>query len=109
LWVDLDPADNALSVPGTLAVAPITASSLTVEPGLPPTTPLVMWFGSTSLGNTDLFQAQVSAMSTKMDQRMQGDSESARASGIIVNTNGWIQDVRTIHTDLWDTRDGPLD
>jgi polyribonucleotide 5'-hydroxyl-kinase len=110
LWVDLDPADNALSVPGTLAVAPVTASSITVEPGLPPTTPLVMWYGSTSLDNTDLFKAQVSAMSNKMDQRMQGDSDSARASGIIVNTNGWIQDVRTVHTILGGTKwDAALD
>ena len=93
LWVDLDPADNALSVPGTLAVAPMTASAMTVEPGLPPATPLVMWYGSTSLDNTDLFKAQVRAMSQKMDRRMEGDSDSARASGIIVNTNGWIQDV----------------
>lgn len=93
LSVDLDPADNALSVPGTLAVAPMTASAMTVEPGLPPATPLVMWYGSTSLDNTDLFKAQVQAMSQKMDQRMEGDSDSARASGIIVNTNGWIQDV----------------
>jgi mRNA cleavage and polyadenylation factor CLP1 P-loop len=37
--------------------------------------------------------AQVQAMSQKMDRRMEGDSDSARASGIIVNTNWWIQDV----------------
>lgn len=93
LWVDLDPADNSLSVPGTLSVAPIT--SLTVEPGLPSgtATPLVMWYGSTKLSeNPELFRAEVQAVSEKIDQRLQGDSDSARASGIIVNTNGWIQD-----------------
>jgi polyribonucleotide 5'-hydroxyl-kinase len=61
-----------------------------------------MWFGSTSLENTDLFKHQVSALSTKMDKRLEGDV-NARASGIIVNTNGWIQDdgyqllLHTIH------------
>ena len=97
--MDLDPADNAISVPGTLAVAPMMASAVTVETygttGLPPgtATPLVMWYGSTVLDNTDLFKAQVQALSRKMDQRMEGDSDAARASGIIVNTNGWIQEV----------------
>lgn len=57
-------------------------------------TPLVMWYSHSSLDNTDLFNAQVSALSQKMDKRMENDSDSARASGIIVNTNGWIQDVR---------------
>lgn len=99
LWVDLDPGENALSVPGTLAVAPVSSTAVTVETyasaGLPPSTaaPLAMWYGTTSLTNTDLFKAQVSAMATKIDKRLEGDAD-ARASGIIVNTNGWIQDVR---------------
>ena len=78
LWVDLDPVDNALSIPGTLAVAPMTASAITIETfatngipasstaatptsnstnppqqGLPPpTSPLVLWHGSSSAGGT---------------------------------------------------------
>lgn len=97
LWVDLDPADNALSVPGTLSVAPMTASAVTIETyattGLPPgtATPLVLWFGSTSLENADLYKAQVSALATKVNARLENDI-NARASGLIVNTNGSIQD-----------------
>lgn len=100
MWVDLDPADNSISVPGTLSVAPMIASALSVEKfatsGLVEgtATPLVMWYGHTSLQNVDLYNAQVQALSHKMDKRMENDSDSARASGIIVNTNGWIQDVR---------------
>lgn len=101
MWVDLDPADNSLSVPGTLSVAPMTQSAVSVETfatsGLVvgTATPLVMWYGHTSLdANTDLCAAQISSLARKMDQRMENDSDSARASGIIVNTNGWIQDVR---------------
>jgi len=103
LWVDLDPADNSISVPGTLSVAPMTAAATSVETfatsGLVvgTATPLVMWYGHTALENTDLFTAQVQALSNKMDKRMENDTDPARASGIIVNTNGWIQDVR-----LWE-------
>jgi polyribonucleotide 5'-hydroxyl-kinase len=97
LWVDLDPMENALSVPGTLAVAPMTAAAVTVETycttGLPPNSihPLVAWHGSSSQLHVDLFRAQVESLAAKINQRLEGD-EQARSSGIIVNTNGWIQD-----------------
>lgn len=97
LWVDLDPSDNSLTVPGTLSAAPMSASAVAIDTyaisGLPPgtATPLTMWFGSTELDNDDLFKAQVSALSTKIDKRLETDV-NARASGLIVNTNGSIQD-----------------
>jgi polyribonucleotide 5'-hydroxyl-kinase len=50
-----------------------------------------MWYGHSSLDNTDLFAAQIVALAAKMDKRMENDTETARASGILVNTNGWIQ------------------
>ena len=96
LMVDLDPCDNFLSVPGTLAVAPMNAMALTVETyatcGLPPNTahPLVVWHGSTTV-NPDLFPAQVERLATSIERRFEHDDQ-ARASGLIVNTNGWIQD-----------------
>jgi polyribonucleotide 5'-hydroxyl-kinase len=96
--VDLDPADNALSVPGTLTVAPMSASAISIESfattGIPPSTaaPLVFWYGATALDNPDLYRAQVSSMASKIDKRLAGDAD-ANASGIIVNTNGNIQDV----------------
>jgi polyribonucleotide 5'-hydroxyl-kinase len=103
LWVDLDPHDNAISVPGTLSVAPMTSAAITVETyatcGIPPNTvhPLVLWHG-TSKGssgantlNVDLFQAQVDRLAASINARFNED-EQAKASGIIVNTNGWIQD-----------------
>jgi polyribonucleotide 5'-hydroxyl-kinase len=96
LFVDLDPSDNFISVPGTLAVAPMTASAFTVETyatcGLPPNTaqPLVVWHGSTTV-NPDLFPAQVERLAASIESRFDHDDQ-ARASGLIVNTNGWIQD-----------------
>lgn len=95
--VDLDPADSSLSIPGTLAAVPITRDCITCQSyatggGLPAGTasPLVMWHGSLQ-PQPDLFKDQVSALATKIAARMQSD-ELARSSGVIVNTNGWIQD-----------------
>ena len=116
IWVDLDPNDNAISVPGTLAAVPMTGETMAVEPfvtgGIPiGTTPLVQFHGSTTL-QPELFKAQVSALAAKIQQRLETTSASSdadvtmeeangtsttgnsneRSSGIIVNTNGWIQD-----------------
>ena len=97
LFVDLDPNDGSISVPGTLSIAPISLSSFSVidYDSIIDTTPLSLWFGSTNLSsdNQDLYQAQVSALGRKMDQRLSTDTDSSRASGVIVNTNGWLADV----------------
>jgi polyribonucleotide 5'-hydroxyl-kinase len=96
IWIDLDPADNALSVPGTLAACPMDRQAVQIESfattGIPPATaaPLVLWHGGTEL-SPDLFRAQVTALGQKVDQRLETD-DHARSSGILVNTNGWIQD-----------------
>jgi polyribonucleotide 5'-hydroxyl-kinase len=96
LFVDLDPNDNSLSVPGTLAVCPLNREALSVEcyatTGIPPGTasPMVLWHGATHL-SADLLKAQVEAMGRKINARMQTD-EWERSSGIIVNTNGWMQE-----------------
>jgi polyribonucleotide 5'-hydroxyl-kinase len=97
LWVDLDPMDNAISVPGSLAVAPMTASAVTVETyattGLPPNNihPLVVYHGSSSQIYPDLFKGQVDRLAQSIERRLKED-DYARSSGIIVNTNGWIQE-----------------
>lgn len=94
--VDLDPADNSLSVPGSLAAVPMTREAVTPQSyatgGLPAGTasPLVMWHGSLQ-PQPDLFKAQVTALGQKIHARLQSD-EWARSSGLIVNTNGWIED-----------------
>jgi len=123
LWIDLDPNDNSISVPGTLAAVPMTGETVTVEQfvtgGIPVgTTPLVLFHGSTTL-QPELFKAQGSALAAKTQQRLLENPQSAsassnsdddtgganttpgamnsnsnieRSSGIIINTNGWIQD-----------------
>lgn len=110
IWVDLDPADNSVSVPGTLAAVPMNGDNVAMETfttgGIPTgTAPIVLFHGSTTL-QPELYKAQVSALASKIQQRLDhqassngGENEKAnnpnnneRSSGIIVNTNGWIQD-----------------
>lgn len=114
LWVDLDPADNAVSVPGALAAVPMTGDTAVVETyatgGIPiGTTPLVLFHGTTTL-QPELYKAQVTALAHKIQLRLDaqkdvqpdennpnagaagGPNFTERSSGIIVNTNGWIQD-----------------
>jgi polyribonucleotide 5'-hydroxyl-kinase len=104
LWVDLDPNDNSISVPGTLSVAPMISTAISVESyattGLPANTvhPLVVFHGNNTEGecyqngiHPDLFKAQVDHLAKTINSRLQHD-DNANASGIIVNTNGWIRD-----------------
>ena len=119
IMVDLDPMDNMISVPGSLAVAPMAACGISVETyattGLPincnvnsndnvtTTTsnnnnnnnntvhPLVLYHGSTTKLHPDLYKGQIDAISASINKRLQSD-EYARSSGIIVNTNGSIRE-----------------
>jgi polyribonucleotide 5'-hydroxyl-kinase len=99
--VDLDPADNCLTVPGAMAACIMDHDAVSLETyattGLPVSSsssqqsqPLVLWHGGVQL-SPDLFREQVSALGSKIDQRLQHE-DWARSSGLIVNTNGWIQE-----------------
>ena len=102
ILVDLDPADNCLSITGALAACCMDQDSISVETyattGIPvnrhstqqQAQPLVLWHGKTEL-SPDLYREQVGALGRKIEARLEHD-EWARSSGIIVNTNGWIQD-----------------
>ena len=112
--VDLDVSQNLLSIPGTVAASTITldnispaaqASSTNIAPN---TSSLVLWHGSTDIkSNTDLYKAQVKKLGESIDLRLNrkiaadgvaaGDQTNTnqmdgKASGIIVNTSGWIED-----------------
>lgn len=102
ILVDLDPADNCLSVAGTLAACAMDQDAVAVETyattGIPISShsaqpqaqPLVLWHGKTEL-SPDLYREQVAALGRKIEARLEHD-EWARSSGVVVNTNGWIQD-----------------
>eukprot|EP00560_Eucampia_antarctica_P000519 CAMPEP_0197834594 /NCGR_PEP_ID=MMETSP1437-20131217/22997_1 /TAXON_ID=49252 ORGANISM="Eucampia antarctica, Strain CCMP1452" /NCGR_SAMPLE_ID=MMETSP1437 /ASSEMBLY_ACC=CAM_ASM_001096 /LENGTH=483 /DNA_ID=CAMNT_0043439415 /DNA_START=48 /DNA_END=1499 /DNA_ORIENTATION=+ len=101
LLVDLDVSQNMLSVPGTITASPITSDACTPlshasmgssidNSG---TTPLVLFYGSTDpFSHPDLYRAQLTRLGQNIDARLEKDVE-ARASGVIINTGGWIEDV----------------
>lgn len=94
--VDLDIADNCLSIPGTMAACPISYDALSTDThattGVPPGTAssLVLWHGSAAACTAELFKAQVTALAAKIQARLQTDALE-RASGILVNTGGTKQ------------------
>ena len=89
--VDLDVADNSLSVPGTLVACPMHREALDLQAwattGVPAgtTSPLALWHGDTNI-QPDLFRAQVTSLGQKIQQRLKTD-EWALSSGILVNTS----------------------
>lgn len=99
LLVDVDPSQNALSVPGTMAAAPMRAESVDVVTHLSSgysiaggTAPLVLWYGSSDVAaNPELYRAQLDQLGRDLDGRMEGDAD-ARADGFLVNTSGHIED-----------------
>jgi polyribonucleotide 5'-hydroxyl-kinase len=100
--VDLDASQNMLSVPGTVAAVPLSVECITAEGNTTCSLssnagtagmPLVLWYGSTDLNaHPELYKAQMDRLSESVDKRLAGDVD-ARASGIIVNTAGWIEDM----------------
>jgi polyribonucleotide 5'-hydroxyl-kinase len=54
-------------------------------------TPLVYYFGHTAPGdNTKLYKQLVSTLASRVMTRLSNDVD-ARASGIVINTCGWIE------------------
>eukprot|EP00986_Skeletonema_menzelii_P016377 scaffold14392_cov151-Skeletonema_menzelii.AAC.17 len=106
LLVDLDASQNMLSVPGTMAVCPISADGISAESNGTASLmmsggggsnnavmPFVLFYGSQDLNDhPDLYKAQLDKMGKVIDGRLSGDVD-ARASGIIVNASGLIEDV----------------
>ena len=96
LLVDIDPSQNMLSVPGTLAVAPASVDAVNVDSYKTCSimagamAPFTLWYGSEdATSNEDLYKAQVKKLATVIDQRLANDVD-LRASGMIINTSGSI-------------------
>lgn len=113
ILVDLDVSQNMLSVPGTISASPMTQDSIsastnaasgnTIASGM---TSLVLWYGSTDISsNPDLYKAQLDKLGKSIDARISSGATSRlgnvnsdsgideRASGLIINTAGWIEDI----------------
>ena len=89
-YVDLDVGQGSLSIPGCLCATPVEKTTMTAEDGFSLSTPLVYFHAhSTPRENVDLYKYLVSTLSSKVMARLDKDVD-ARASGIIINTCGWV-------------------
>ncbi|KAJ1733582.1 Cleavage polyadenylation factor subunit clp1 [Coemansia biformis] len=97
VFVDLDPTDATVTVPGTVSAIPVT-KTLDIESGFmdyamsssygQPETPLVWQFGHDDPGtNPSLFNILVDRAAQAINRRMGADARVAGA-GIVVDTRG---------------------
>ncbi|KAF7990682.1 hypothetical protein HCN44_000487 [Aphidius gifuensis] len=89
IFVDLDVGQGQIAIPGTMSALLVERPSNIVE-GFSQQAPLVFHYGQkTPSANTTLYNLLVSRLAEVCSERLQGNKK-ARASGIIINTCGWI-------------------
>ncbi|ORX91606.1 Clp1-domain-containing protein, partial [Basidiobolus meristosporus CBS 931.73] len=103
IYVDMDPEEGSITMPGTLSATSINQMidaeegfgySAANVPGMGTfTMPLVYYYGySSPAENPKLFNLLVNQMADTVRARVKEDND-ARASGIIIDTNGLINNV----------------
>ncbi|KAI8319692.1 putative cleavage/polyadenylation factor ia subunit clp1p [Martensiomyces pterosporus] len=101
LYVDLDPQDASVTVPGTISATPVT-HTVDAEAGFmgyavassnaPPATPIVWQYGHENpADNPTLFSLLVDRLAESLRKRM-GADRFAAASGLVADTRGWSAD-----------------
>ncbi|KAL1449034.1 hypothetical protein WDU94_000272 [Cyamophila willieti] len=90
IFIDLDVGQGEISVPGTIGALVIERPA-TIEDGFSQLAPIVYNFGHlTPTANMDLYQHCVERLWKSVDERMNKDAKT-NASGMIINTCGWIK------------------
>ncbi|KAJ1663079.1 Cleavage polyadenylation factor subunit clp1 [Coemansia sp. RSA 1813] len=99
MYVDLDPRDASVTVPGTLSATPIT-HTIDIEAGFmggEPASPLVWQFGHESPAeNQALFNQLVDCMAESINRRLDVDAK-ANAAGLIADTRVGASDAAIEH------------
>ncbi|KAL8498992.1 hypothetical protein ACS0TY_022086 [Phlomoides rotata] len=91
-FVDLDIGQGSITIPGSIAATPIELPIDPVE-GIPLDMPLVYFHGHvTPSANVDLYKLLVKELAQVLERQFEGNVES-RASGMVINTMGWIEGV----------------
>ncbi|MED6150561.1 Protein CLP1 [Stylosanthes scabra] len=91
-FVDLDIGQGSITIPGCIAATPIEMPIDPVE-GITLDMPLVYFFGHTTpSNNVELYKVLVKELAGMLERQFAGNAES-RASGMVINTMGWIEGV----------------
>ncbi|RYR04536.1 hypothetical protein HN51_041210 [Arachis hypogaea] len=91
-FVDLDIRQGSIMIPGCNAATPI---EMHIDPidGITLEMPLVYFFGHTTpSNNVELYKVLVKELRGMLERQFAGNTKS-RASGIVMNTMGWIEGV----------------
>ncbi|GAB6030986.1 hypothetical protein CHUAL_007809 [Chamberlinius hualienensis] len=92
LFIDVDVGQGEISIPGTVG-ALLVERPADIEEGFSQQAPLVYHFGHKSPGaNITLYNFLVSRLSEVIALRLE-NNKKACASGVIINTCGWIKDL----------------
>lgn len=90
LYVDLDPGQGSVSIPGTIG-ALLVERPATVEEGFSQKAPLVYHFGHKSPGDNDvLYQTVISKLAEVVLDALK-TNKRAKVSGVVINTCGWVK------------------
>jgi len=90
VFADLDVGQGHISVPGTIG-ATVVEEPISVDDGFDPNSPLVYNFGHKSPGfNLPLINQYVTQMTESIRDQFKVNRK-AEASGVIINTCGWIK------------------
>mmetsp|Transcript_40225 Transcript_40225/g.89282 ORF Transcript_40225/g.89282 Transcript_40225/m.89282 type:complete len:430 (+) Transcript_40225:36-1325(+) len=88
-FVDLDIGQGSITVPGCISATPVE-TPIDVEDGYPLEMPLVYFYGHASPSdNPELYKFLVDRLAHMLERRAQANPK-ASASGLIINTLGWI-------------------
>ena len=99
VFVDLDVGQSTLSIPGTIGAAVLSPKEITPHRGITAARPVLYWYGDKTpdsttgmIGDGSRYGSLVSRLATAVDERTSND-EAIRASGIIVNMCGRVDEV----------------
>lgn len=92
IFIDLDPNENVISCPGTLAATPLKRP-MDIEQGFNTSFPLSYFFGHTAVSeNTEHYSTCVKELSKSVIKRLALQSEE-QTGGIIVNSSAWADKI----------------
>ncbi|XP_022184583.2 protein CLP1 homolog [Nilaparvata lugens] len=90
VFVDTDPGQSSLTLPGTIGAALISDQIQPDKKLSEQVNPLIYNIGSTRLGVNPLYKQLISKLAATVLDRLKSN-KTAKSSGLIINTPGWTQ------------------
>jgi len=89
--VDLDPGQNEIAPPGSIAACTVDSESISVEEGISPAGAIVFFHGYASPSDSiEGFTRTMDRLADAIEQRFALDA-AGKMSGAVINTCGWVE------------------